>query len=208
MRVAVSSLELKDGTRVELADPGITIIVGPNNSGKTQVLREIVTALDGGGAPLKLLSAVGLNKEGSADDLLDWLKQERLARPNDPRTGYETSYDRTGYPIGESTVRGLWDNHPVLAGLRQLLVGYHPTESRQHLVGGQPLPNPYEYSALRPIQALYGDREATARLSELVERAFGVPITLNRYEQNCGFTGACPASRNPSLHHRVPTSSR
>ena len=62
-----------------------------------------------------------------------------------------------------------------------MLVGYHPTEARQHLLGGQPLPNLYEYEPRRPIQALYSDREGTERLSELVERAFGVPITLNRY---------------------------
>jgi ABC-type cobalamin/Fe3+-siderophores transport system ATPase subunit len=87
VRVGLSSLTLKDGSSVDLADPGVTVVVGPNNSGKTLLLREIVNLLAQGDQPtepFKILSAVDIGKEGSADDLLDWLKEQGLERQLDP----------------------------------------------------------------------------------------------------------------------------
>jgi hypothetical protein len=112
VRVRLSSLTLKDGSSVELADPGVTVVVGPNNSGKTLLLRETMTLLEQltpDPAPLKILSAVDLRKEGPADELLDWLKEQGLARPFDPLRNYQTSYRRRAQPLVESTVRELWD---------------------------------------------------------------------------------------------------
>jgi hypothetical protein len=66
VRVRLSSLTLKDGTFVELADPGVTVVVGPNNSGKTLLLREImvlVAQLRPNLEPLKILSAVDICKK-------------------------------------------------------------------------------------------------------------------------------------------------
>jgi hypothetical protein len=97
VRVRLSSLTLKDGSSVELADPGVTVVVGPNNSGKTLLLREIMTLLAQrrpNQEPRKILSAVDIRKEGPADELLDWLKEQGLARPRDPRTSFQTSYRR------------------------------------------------------------------------------------------------------------------
>jgi hypothetical protein len=186
VRARLASLMLSDGTRVKLADPGITVIVGPNNSGKTLLLREIALLLDARNTQPKpkLLSSLEVIKEGSADELLDWLKQQGVATPDDPRAEYQTSYRRHGSPLPEHIVRDLWDRAPTLGALVDLLLSNHATDSRLQLLGGISVPNLYnrwDDTTKHPLQALYTDREATANLSELVERAFGVPITLNRY---------------------------
>jgi len=184
MRVRLPSLILQDDSRIDLADPGITVIVGPNNSGKTLVLREIITCvevLEPGPGQLKILSALEINKEGSADDLLTWLEQQGLAYPNDPRTSFQTSYRRFAQPLPESSVREIWNGSRILFRLRDLLVAYHPTESRLQLVGGASVPDLYKPPDNQPLQILYGDRAVMEELSGLVERAFGTKLTLNRY---------------------------
>jgi hypothetical protein len=182
----LSSLTLKDGSSVDLADPGVTVVVGPNNSGKTLLLRETMTLLEQltpDPEPLKILSAVDLRKEGPADELLDWLKEQGLARPLDPLRNYQTSYRRRAQPLAESTVREQWDQANSLGPLSDLLVAYHATDGRLGLVGGASVPNLYtpDQFGEHPLHALYFDRSAEDELSALAERAFGMPLTLNRY---------------------------
>ena len=89
VRVRLSSLTLNDGSSVELADPGVTVVVGPNNSGKTLLLREIMMLVAQerpNPEPRKILSAVDIRKEGPASELLDWLTERGFTRPRDPRT--------------------------------------------------------------------------------------------------------------------------
>jgi hypothetical protein len=186
VRVRLSSLTLKDGSSVELADPGVTVVVGPNNSGKTLLLREIMmllAQLRPNQEPRKILSAVDIRKEGPADELLDWLKEQGLARPRDPRTSYQTSYRRRAQPLSEDAVRQQWDQANGLGPLSDLLVDYHATDSRLQLVGGASLPNLYSPDdyGVHPLHALYFDRRVVEELSALAERAFGMPLTLNRY---------------------------
>jgi AAA domain, putative AbiEii toxin, Type IV TA system/Overcoming lysogenization defect protein-like, TOPRIM domain len=186
VRVGLSSLTLQDGSSVELADPGVTIVVGPNNSGKTLLLREIVNRLAQEGQPtepLRILSAVKVRKEGSADELVDWLKEQGFAHQRDPRTSYQTSYRRRARPLTETNVRALWDRPDGLGALHDFLVEYHDTGSRLQLLGGASLPNLYSYdeTSRSPLHALYSDRNAMAELSALAERAFDMPLTLNRY---------------------------
>jgi hypothetical protein len=121
VRVGLSSLTLKDGSSVELADPGVTVVVGPNNSGKTLLLREImmlVAQVRPNPEPRKILSAVDIRKEGPANELLDWLENQGFARPRDPRTSYQTSYRRRSQPLAEDAVRQLWDQANGLGQLR------------------------------------------------------------------------------------------
>jgi hypothetical protein len=188
VRVRLSSLTLKDGSSVELADPGVTVVVGPNNSGKTLLLREITMLVtqqrpNPNLEPRKILYAVDLRKEGPADELLNWLTEQGFARPRDPRTRLQTSYRRRTEPLAEGTVRQLWDQANGLGQLNDLLVDYHATDIRLQLVGGASVPNFYGYddTANQPLNTLYFDRSAEEELSALAKRAFGMPLTLNRY---------------------------
>ncbi|MEV4056230.1 hypothetical protein AB0J55_33935 [Amycolatopsis sp. NPDC049688] len=66
MVLKLRSLELQSGEEVEIAD-GLTVVVGPNNVGKSLLLREIGTHLTGRQAhpPSKILQQVTIDVSAS-----------------------------------------------------------------------------------------------------------------------------------------------
>lgn len=154
--------------------------------------------------PLKILSGVHIRKEGPADELLEWLKKQGFTRPRDPRTGYQMSYSRRSQPLAEGTVRALWGEGNMLGQLVDFFVDYHTTDSRLQLLGGASVPNLYGYddTSNHPMHALYFDRSAMDELSALAERAFGMPLTLNRYGAAMQLHLGVPNSRKHS--RRLP----
>jgi ABC-type dipeptide/oligopeptide/nickel transport system ATPase component len=132
VRVRLSSLTLKDGSSVELADPGVTVVVGPNDSGKTLLLREIMNLLMQQGQAtelFKILSDVDIRKEGSDDELMAWLEEQGFAHPRFPQMSLEKTYRRGYQRYNESMIRQTWNRPGGLGALHDLLVEYHKTES-------------------------------------------------------------------------------
>lgn len=62
---------MNDGSSVPILPTGVTAFVGPNNAGKSRLLREIHSTINDN-TPTVVISGVEIHREGSEDDVLDW----------------------------------------------------------------------------------------------------------------------------------------
>jgi hypothetical protein len=74
-RVWVKSIAFSDGTTIALAKDDVIVIVGPNNSGKSATLRGIRDKFALPSATNPVVKAINLVREGSKDELFDWLRK-------------------------------------------------------------------------------------------------------------------------------------
>jgi hypothetical protein len=186
--IRIESIELNDGTSLELPDTGVMVVVGPNNAGKSSLLREVWTHLargwpaDQSAVPF-LAIRVFLTKAAADDqDLQGWFDEHCITIVN-PRTG-EISYRRSNtgavpWKVLQDEFRQSheWIGHNLLA-----FVGlYANADGRlQLLSGGVPLWDPMTDTPSNPLQMLYADRALERRLSDICFEAFRVPLTLSR----------------------------
>ncbi len=71
----IRSLTLSSGDKIEIENDSTLIILGPNNCGKSTVIREVVAMLDGNSERGKCVHEIEEFQQGSEPDLLSWLKR-------------------------------------------------------------------------------------------------------------------------------------
>jgi hypothetical protein len=119
---AITRLVLLDGSEEELPTEGVTVIVGPNNAGKTVLVREIERLLrhrpDANSEGL-ILRDLALDTVGTFEDLMEWLNERGMpAREVLPRHRGEKfigNVDQGGLTASEA--KRIWAN--ANEGLRQ-----------------------------------------------------------------------------------------
>src|SRR5665213_1301334 len=70
----VKSITFSDNTTIPLAGNDVVVVVGPNNSGKSATLRAVRDKFAVPNAPSPVVKAITLHREGTNDDLLEWLR--------------------------------------------------------------------------------------------------------------------------------------
>jgi ABC-type cobalamin/Fe3+-siderophores transport system ATPase subunit len=68
----IDSVSLSDGSDVHLLPAGVTAFAGPNNSGKSRLLREMQSVLHNED-PRVVVRDVTLHRAGSPEDIQNWL---------------------------------------------------------------------------------------------------------------------------------------
>jgi AAA domain len=114
----VRSVTFSDGRELEVPETGVVVLVGPNNSGKSAALREIYRLLTGvpfqaHEPPLRVVRAVTFQKEGTEDELRDWLEES-------------TTPSRNGR-VANDSIRGAVI---ALAGIRRAVSGAPPSSAQ------------------------------------------------------------------------------
>jgi predicted ATPase len=217
-KLAVASIELVSGTEVETPEDGMTVFFGPNNSGKSLLLRELTTELNssphGYAPPGKCIAKARLDKQGSLDDLLAELQRRGYQphRGDDGESYYPGQPGNTSVSYTPAVIQNSWDSNQ-LGGISHFLWSYQATNDR---LGDQTqaaslndleLPN-------HPVQLLSDSATEHERFSKMVEHAFGEKISINRYNQLqrllVGETGlpdeVMPISRElKQAYYRLPT---
>ncbi|MET9113044.1 AAA family ATPase [Streptomyces longwoodensis] len=185
MQFGLSKLHLVDGAVVEPPLDGMTVFTGPNNSGKSLLLRELVQQLQvhpGQVEPLRWINAVEIYREGSGEELIAWLESRGHEARRHPQTGRRhlpAPYDSSepGPDIDAAIIN--WSRTQV-GPLNHMLVSTqwtqdrlaNQTESRQWDLRQPPS---------HPTQKLWEDRATHTRFSQWFEDAFGKPIAINRF---------------------------
>ena len=74
--VGVKQIRFLDGAVADIPPAGLTVIVGPNNGGKSVLLGEIAQSLERGSpfAPASWVSGVELERTGSPEELEEWFR--------------------------------------------------------------------------------------------------------------------------------------
>jgi hypothetical protein len=162
-------------------DPGSTVIlVGPNNTGKSQALREIHSHLTFPNPPFQVITRVELDKAATGSDVLAWL-EARSSKTQPPQSPTDIQLQRLGSAISVYAVEAAWNSGPPFNMLGSLLAQLFTPSSVQALIANAGLINPMSDAANQALHFLFLDRDLERRLSDLCVEAFGEPVFLNRY---------------------------
>ncbi|MFE7181012.1 ATP-dependent nuclease [Streptomyces erythrochromogenes] len=190
---AVSEIMFVDGTVMVPPANGMTLFIGPNNCGKTALLRELsprITSFIPDTKPLWIRQVLS-SHEGSADDFLLWAK-ERGHRSWDVNG---EAHLRGGVnptnSVSESTARSSWTVGQY-EQLRSMLVTAQWTDRR---LQGQTESSRWDHAqpAGEPVQFLYEDPSLLKDFAAYTWEAFGEEIavdwTLQGLQLRVGATG-------------------
>ncbi|MFC8999677.1 ATP-dependent endonuclease [Streptomyces rochei] len=186
---SVESAHFINADVVDFPDNGMTVFVGPNNAGKSALLRELAERLTTyphlAANDARWINSVTVLKSGEEDDFLSWLQKNGMAplvEPNDGRRYYAGPAGSDTRRISEAEVRSYWAN--LQAGpIAHFLVSQQWTENRLQDQTTSHQWNQDFQPPSHPTQYLWADRGQQDKFSSLTMEAFGVPVAINRYEQ-------------------------
>jgi len=187
----MNDIHFVDGQHETLPRNGILLIVGPNNSGKSSLLREMHGHLVSGSLPYydftpRWLLGLEGRREGSAEELAAWFQERARPIPAGMHMAGELTLTDTAAPSGgqynfQAALQD-WLHAAGLGNLGPFLVSFHDAMSRGQLLGAAGARNAMS-PAQNPLHRLWDDRELEKKLSRLIQRAFGFPVSINRYAQ-------------------------
>ncbi|MCM0675092.1 ATP-binding protein [Micromonospora phytophila] len=198
---SISSLTFSDGTRVATPTHGITVIVGPNNSGKTASLRDLINCLvsDHGKGEAVVVRDVTFDLSGTSDELHGWLQ----THAHKERGMYEEVYRRMGSQGRWQLLKANWENGStgyLGPELTNFLTLYADVDSRAGIVSTQVSSGFMDEVPSSPIAFLYQDGDLEERFSRICESAFGMPITLQRLSSSSSLRVGTPDAEVPPVN--------
>ncbi|KAB1117405.1 AAA family ATPase [Micromonospora aurantiaca (nom. illeg.)] len=197
----ISSLTFSDRTRVLTPAQGITVIVGPNNSGKTVTLHGLINSLASphSKSEAKVVRDVSFETKGTVDDLHAWLQENA----HKERNMYEEMYRRMGQQVRWHELKYGWENaHTGHIGphLANYLTFSADVDSRAGIVGGQVSSGYMDDIPSSPVAFLYYDGDLEQKFSKICESAFGMPITLQRLSSSSSLRLGVPDAEVPPVN--------
>ncbi len=174
LKAFISSLELSNGLRLELSNDSIVVFLGPNNSGKSTALSNIVSAINSHSEMAPGLVVASVDVERSQPFAEVYAVAKRHAGPDElVRMGGNSFY--------LSNVHNWWNaTGGALGALGTFLVSYLPT--RQRLNDCEP-PQSIDLTKQEPshpIQLMYRDHTYELAVSALFRKAFAEDLVLHR----------------------------
>jgi len=128
--IRVKNLRFADGTVVPLPPKGVIVVVGPNSSGKSTLLREIGALLINQLVPGRfVLDDIDIEKDGTTDELLDWF-QRKVSPLQQPPGVSEPYFKGTAGQISLSRIQTFWTQFPRLGELGTFLVSNNLGDNR------------------------------------------------------------------------------
>ncbi|MGW5037306.1 ATP-dependent nuclease [Streptomyces parvulus] len=184
---ALTRIFLADGTVVEPPRNGMTLFTGPNNSGKSLLLRELVTLTHHhpgtGGDTFHWVDRIEIHREGAGEDFISWLNERgQGARYHEysqksflPGRVHGADDER----LDTETARTTWDA-ASFSRISHLLINDQWTDQR---LSDQTSSNAWnqDFPPNHPTQRIWEHKETHDRFSDLFQNAFGLPISINRY---------------------------
>jgi len=178
LRVSLSSVQINDGSSVQLPAEGIIMVVGPNNSGKTRFLKDVGTLISGspGGVVIKRIET---NKIGSTEELWEYLRSKG-AISND-QGGVERLIGNSGASRHSYDSVSSWWNSSDLPLLDDVLVLQAATENRLLTSRAARAMNFFDSAPSEPLHFLYNDPSIESQLDQISRAAFGMGVFLDRF---------------------------
>ena len=189
-QVFVKNIEFNDGVQLSFNCNSIIVFTGANNSGKSQVLRDIENSLDKSN-PLTtiVVNDVQYDFSGTIDE--ETFFYEHFNRN---QQGYYKIIGGDSY-FEKSTLLNSWQNRTFYNGLHLLFVKRLNTECR--LTSSNALQRNAQPER-NPIYKLNQSETLAQKLSEYFHQAFGSDLVVNRNDMQTIplHTGQAPDKRN------------
>ncbi len=192
MPTRLRSVTLTSGAVLDVSDH-LTVIVGPNNVGKTVALNSVATIMNQ--APTDQHRAIQIAVDSITldlpprEDFESFLSRAGavLRPPGQYPGGYfpEEQYVAGGIPpISRSQLDQLYAAGNRTSHLGQfgslVAVSMQP-EVRLGQLGQASVPDLYSDTPTAPLQILWSDRSLEAKVAQLAKRAFGIDLVVNRH---------------------------
>lgn len=166
---------------IDVSRSNTVVIIGPNNSGKSQALRDIENALRDTTTSGKVVSAVDTERMGTRSDFRDWLTQRTSPYSEHPGHPEHPNYRRlNAFVVDLETSSTNWETNQSLAEVMPSMVLHAGAEQRLHLAASTPSVDILDGHATEPLQRLLLDHSAERALSDAANKAFGVQLHVNR----------------------------
>lgn len=176
----IAAITVSDGTFLDLSQHKVVVFVGPNNAGKSRLLREVHGHLNSGPHPhLPFLVATGVEcaKGGDGNALLNWLGGRAHRRDRDGVPHWQAS--STGWQR-EDQLRSSWEGGPPFHALTPFLVLHAGADGRLGLAGSTGSFDFLSEAPANPLQVLALDPKREEELAAAARAAFGQRITVTR----------------------------
>lgn len=169
----IKAINFRDGSKLELGEREIVVVVGPNNAGKSLLLRELNNKIAGSTDKTILVQSVELQLDGTQDEVKEWARS--VTRNGSVVLPYgQVSPDLVGVSWG-SAQQGAGLGH-----LKSLIAIHLSTERRLLAADSEQNINLSFQMPTTPLQHLYDKDELEERLSNQLKRAFGKDLIVNR----------------------------
>lgn len=176
--VSIKDLVFKDGTGVTLAQADTVFVVGPNNCGKTTLLRDLYETLNRNSYRERvILESLSLARQGTREELAAWLAEHTTLRRDLNR---DLLARFRGTKLHDQAVLDCWTSgRNDFADHAGLFVQLLRTDDRLGLVG--PVPSISEQdTAQHPVHDLYRDVTHEQNISSQFKSAFGKNLYVQR----------------------------
>lgn len=166
----ISEIEFSGGNVYELGSCEKIILVGPNNSGKSQSLREIISICETGKRDrLVVVSNLKVSKTGDAKLLKDFLDAEAEY--------WAGNYRYKNWAINEGHIQ-FWSYDYLVHGLRPGFVQNIAANDRLNICEQQNSISPGDQKT-KPQHILYDDEALMQKISLMFRRAFGKELMFD-----------------------------
>lgn len=176
VRVFVTSIQFSDGTEVSVPPEGTVLLVGPNNAGKSQALRDLNGHPRQNGYTGKTVSAVSYEKR-SDGDIDEWVS---LNVPQVSREGVNRFLVPGWGEVQRQDVVVQW-SQAGLNVLTDLFVFHADGTSRLSAGDSQPSLDFSSQPPTHPVQRAYVEGKLEAEIDRESIAAFGMGVTVDRF---------------------------
>ena len=181
---SIESATFSSGDVIKFPARGVTVFVGPNNSGKSLALRNLNIHIANGGntPPPQVVRSITDRRQGTAEDVASWLRSR--ARVEDRPDGVAMI---RGLGIGVSTGGPFLRTCELVWGAQPGLGVFAPTAcaclaADARLTGARAEASfaPADGAPATPLQRVYLVQKIEDRLSGHFKRAFGEDLVVDR----------------------------
>lgn len=200
LRFRIDSLTPNAGPPVSVPPAGITCIVGGNNAGKSQILRDIVNCVTYTDARPLALTSVAHTKSGDMGRVDEWLRENSLMLPGEP--GSVPVYQTPGgssFPADHFA--RMWNEYSVLVGSIDSYFVWHATAGSLVTMATGDVGMPGMQTVGGPLNTLFRNGDLEAELSRLSHEVFGEVLTLDRINGKVQLRVGEPGVPTPPLNH-------
>ena len=169
VKVYIDQISFNDGSSFNFGHSDIVVFTGANNSGKSQVLRDIKNYFASKSSPRIIVSRIdpcfGMNIQALVDACVTTIDGNCLLH---------------GINVySKDHLQQKWNRRDISL-IHSLFINYLSTEDRLKKADSVPSFNAVTESAKNPIQKLYLNDVLENELSNLFHQAFGTEIIVNR----------------------------
>ncbi len=177
-KVRINEITISDGTKVDIPSSGVTLLVGPNNAGKSQSLKDIQGIAKSSPQQYKPRTIVDQELIKTAGvEISSWL-DENL--PSVIVNGVPRYHVRGWTQASASDIETQW-KQPRLGVLTDLFILLANGLERLSVGHSEPAIDFTKEAPTGPIQRAYSDPELEKEIGRRCKQAFGLDVVVDRY---------------------------